>query len=126
MYNGKLGFNPSKGEAFSDVSILAVLTSRWDIWLVWHLLIKIEYSENLARLMGFLHWTPLVISVSVTYLSHGREETLSVEEAGHPERVRPSIEAPGVELSIPVNQLSKPETKRARVPGNLQINGQND
>ena len=58
-------------------------------------------------------------SVRATDLSHGGEESLGVEEAGHPERVGSPIKAPRVELSVAVNQLREPETQRARVPGDL-------
>ena len=52
-------------------------------------------------------------------LSHGCEESLSVEESGHPECDGSSIEAPGVELAVSVNQLGEPEPKGTGIPGYL-------
>ena len=52
-------------------------------------------------------------------LSHGCEESLSIEESGHPECDGSSIEAPGVELAVPVNQLGEPEPKGTGIPGYL-------
>ena len=53
------------------------------------------------------------------YLSHCGEESLRVEEAGHPEAGWTPVEAPAVELVVPLNQLSEPESQRARVPRDL-------
>ena len=44
---------------------------------------------------------------------------LRVEESSHPEDVGSSVEAPGVELGVAVNQLREPETKGHGVPGDL-------
>jgi len=42
-------------------------------------------------------------------LSHGSEEALRVEETSHPENFRSTLKTPAVELSIPLQQLSKPK-----------------
>ena len=55
------------------------------------------------------------------YLSHSSEESLSVEESSHPESVGTTIEAPGVELCVAVNQLREPETQGTGVPRDLYI-----
>ena len=53
------------------------------------------------------------------YLSHGGEESLCVKEAGHPEAGWTPVEAPAVELVVPLDQLGEPESQRARVPRDL-------
>jgi len=69
---------------------------------------------------------PYIISVffllrTTTCLSHGRQETLSVEEAGHPESVRTTIETPRVELRVPLDELGEPESEGARFPRDLHV-----
>ena len=54
-----------------------------------------------------------------SYLSHGCEESLRVEESRHPEGVGPPVKAPGVKLLVPVKQLGEPEPQRGRRPGDL-------
>ena len=53
-------------------------------------------------------------------LSHGCEEALRVEESCHPETGGSAIEQPGGKLSISVQQVGEPETKRSRRPGDLK------
>ena len=55
-----------------------------------------------------------------TYLSHSCQESLGIEEPGHPERVGTPFKTPGWELSVPVYQLSEPETKGTGIPGDLR------
>lgn len=43
------------------------------------------------------------------YLSHGGQEALWVKEPCHPETVGPSFKDPRLELTVPIQQLSKPE-----------------
>lgn len=52
-------------------------------------------------------------------LPHGSQEALWIEEAGHPEDVRSTLKTPGVELGIPLDQVSEPETKGRRLPRDL-------
>ena len=52
-------------------------------------------------------------------LSHGCQETCWVEEPGHPETVRSALKQPAVELGVTVQQVSEPETKSGRLPGDL-------
>ena len=49
--------------------------------------------------------------------------TLWIEEASHPEDIRATLEAPGVELGIPLQQLSEPEAQGGRLPGHLPPQG---
>ena len=53
-------------------------------------------------------------------LSHGCEEALRVEESCHPETGGSAIEQPGGKLSISIQQIGEPETKRSRRPGDLK------
>lgn len=43
------------------------------------------------------------------FLSHSGEEALGVEEAGHPEHIRATIENPGGELTVSFQELREPE-----------------
>lgn len=52
-------------------------------------------------------------SCSHFYLFHGSQESLGIEKSCHPEAVRSAVKAPVVELRVPLNQLSKPETQGA-------------
>ena len=54
-------------------------------------------------------------------LSHGGQEALGVEEAGHPEDGRPAFKHPGVELGITVQQVGEPEPECGRQPGYLKM-----
>ena len=57
------------------------------------------------------------------FLSHGRQESLRVEEARHPEYVRPTLEDPREELGVPIEQVREPETERRGLPRDLKENG---
>ena len=56
----------------------------------------------------------------LTYLSHSGEETLWVEESRHPEDVGSTLETPGPELAVPLQEIRVPETQGAGVPGDLR------
>ena len=63
--------------------------------------------------------SPALVS-SCYLLSHGCEEALRVEESCHPETGGSAIEQPGGKLSISVQQVGEPETKRSRRPRDLK------
>ena len=48
-----------------------------------------------------------------------KDSNLWVEEASDPEDLWPSMEAPSLELSVPLQELSVPESKGSRTPGDL-------
>lgn len=53
------------------------------------------------------------------HLSHGCQEALRIEKAGHPEYHGTAFETPGVKLGIAFKQLGEPEAKTGRIPRNL-------
>ena len=63
--------------------------------------------------------SPALVS-SCYLLSHSCEETLRVKEPCHPETGGSAIEQPGGKLSISIQQIGEPETKRSRRPGDLK------
>ena len=65
---------------------------------------------------------PLVSSGDL--LPHGGEEALWVEETSHPEHVGSPGEDPSMELSIPLQQFSEPETKSGGLPRHLHTNNE--
>ena len=60
------------------------------------------------------------------FLSHGRHETLGVEEASHPETVGTTFEDPAAKLCVPLQQLCVPETNSGGVPRNLHRKGKRE
>ncbi len=48
---------------------------------------------------------------SGNFLPHGREEALGIEEPGHPEHLWSTVEAPPLELTVPLQQLGVPEAE---------------
>ena len=58
---------------------------------------------------------------ALSHLLHGREEALWVEEAGHPEGLRLTTEAPGVELGVTIDEFGEPEAQGARGPRYLRM-----
>ena len=53
----------------------------------------------------------LYVKCRRTDLSHGGEEALWVEEAGHPEGVGSTVKAPRVELVVALDHLREPEAE---------------
>ena len=53
------------------------------------------------------------------FLSHGSQETLRVEESGHPENFWTSVENPVMELLVAFDQFGEPEPNSGRLPRNL-------
>ena len=53
---------------------------------------------------------PALVSAS-HLLSHGCQEALRIEEASHPEHVRPGLEDPAGELAVPLQQFCEPESQ---------------
>ena len=53
------------------------------------------------------------------FLSHRGQESLRVEEPGHPEDVWPAVEHPREELGVSVKEVSEPEAKGGRLPRDL-------
>ena len=49
-------------------------------------------------------------------LAHRRQEALRVEEARHPADLRPAVEQPPAQLSVPLQQVRVPEPERRRLP----------
>ena len=58
------------------------------------------------------------------FLSHGRQESLWVEEASHPEYVRPAFKDPREELAVTVKKVREPEAKGSGLPRNLKQDSQ--
>jgi len=53
-------------------------------------------------------------------LPHGRQESLWVEEPGHPEDIGATLKQPAVELGVAVKKVREPEAECGRLPGYLK------
>ena len=61
------------------------------------------------------------ITVLLLWSSHKNHNTyLRIEESGHPETVRSSLEQPRWKLLVSLNQLCEPKSERSRFPRNLK------
>ena len=64
--------------------------------------------------------SPAFVS-SCDLLPHSGEESLRVEEACHPENVRPTFKKPAVQLRVAVEKIREPESESCRLPRNLKV-----
>ena len=55
-----------------------------------------------------------------SYLSHGGEESLGIEEPCHPEHIRSSFKTPVPKLTVSFQKFGVPESKRGRLPWDLK------
>ena len=85
-------------------------TGRWsDVFF--HQLCHVVIQYNCVE-------SPTFVS-SCDLLTHGCQETLRVEESGHPEHARPSLEQPACELTVPIKKIRKPEPDCSWLPRDL-------